>query len=87
MNEDVYVSPNVWKIYTVSYMYYTLIGTLTGIAFGLVVSLLFPQEKDVDPKLLTPFIRKFMYPKYLAKEKLKKVKIEEYKPVSQDTKL
>lgn len=87
MNEDVYMSPNVWKIYAVSYMYYSLIGSLTGIAVGLVVSLLFPEEQDIDPKLLTPFIRKLMYPKYMLKENLNKVNIEEYNLVSQDNKL
>lgn len=84
MNKDVYVSPNVWKIYTISYMYYTSLGTIIGIAVGLAVSLIFPQEQDIDPKLLTPFIRNFMYPKYMTKEKLDTVKTEEYKPVSQD---
>lgn len=61
MNEDVYVSPNVWKIYTISYMHYNTVGTLVGIVVGLLVSYLFPTDQKVDLKLLTPCIRKFMY--------------------------
>lgn len=64
MNEDVYVSPDVWKIYTVSYMHYSTIGTLVGLVVGLVVSWLFPSDQKIDPKLLTPCIRKIMYPDY-----------------------
>lgn len=62
MNEDVYVSPNVWKIYTVSYQHYSTIGTIIGITVGLIVSLMFPTKQNVDPKLLAPFVRKLMYP-------------------------
>lgn len=86
MNEDIYVSPNVWKIYTVSYQHYSTIGTLVGIAVGLIVSLLFPTKQNIDPKLLTPFIQRFMYPKYM--DKTNGIKTEDYKPVAQqDTKL
>lgn len=87
MNEDVYVSPNVWKIYTVSYMHYSTIGTVIGIVVGLAVSLLFPTGQSVDPKLLTSFIRKLMYPKYIVKQMTNGTNTEVYKPVSQDTKL
>lgn len=87
MNEDVYVSPNVWTIYTVSYFHYSTIGTLVGIVIGLAVSLLFPTDEPVDPKLLTPFIRKFMYPEYMVRSKSNGTNVDEYKPVSQDTKL
>ncbi|VVC39886.1 Sodium/solute symporter [Cinara cedri] len=61
MNEDVYVSPNVWKIHTVSYMHYNTVGTLVGIGVGLLVSYLFPTDQKVDLKLLAPCIRRFMY--------------------------
>lgn len=67
MNEDVYVSPNVWKIYTISYQHYSTIGTLIGITVGLFVSLMFPTKQNVDPKLLTPFVRELMYPKHKNK--------------------
>lgn len=90
MNEDVYVSRNVWKIYTISYLHYTTIGTVIGLAVGIIVSLLFPINKDIDPRLLTPFIRRFAYPKYMmtANEKSNnKSRLEEYCPVTQDTKL
>lgn len=66
MNEDVYVSPNVQKIFTISYAHYTTIGTVIGIVVGLAISLLFPTDQKIDPKLLTPFVRKFMYPDRMA---------------------
>lgn len=87
MNDDVYVSPNVSKIYTISYTHYTTIGTIVGLVVGLIVSLLFPTDKNVDPKLLTPFVRK-MYLKYNTRAKLTAaINADEYKPVSQSTKL
>jgi len=91
LNEDVYASPNVWTIYTVSYMHYSTIGTMVGIAVGLAVSLLFPTDDNVDPRLLTPCIRNFVYPKYMAKTvlngKTTHNKTDTYEPVSQETKL
>lgn len=92
LNEDVYAGPDVPTIYTISYMHYSTIGTLVGIAVGLAVSLLFPEEEqDVDPKLLTPFIRKFVYPKYMTETvkngRTNNNKTETYELVSQDTKL
>jgi hypothetical protein len=77
LNEDVFVSENVWKIYTVSYMHYSTIGTLVGIAVGLVVSLLSPTEQKLDPKLVTPFIRKFVYPSHSTSQNSKETNIEE----------
>lgn len=86
MNDDVYVNPNLPKIYTLSFMHYSTVGTLIGIAVGILVSLLFPVEQNIDPKLLTPCVRKFMYPKYMDNSKLE-TKAEEYKIVSQETTL
>lgn len=62
MNEDVYVAPDVWTVYTVSYMHYSTIGTVVGIAVGLAVSLLLPVRQDIDPRLLAPFVRHLIYP-------------------------
>lgn len=89
MNEDVYVSPNVMKIYTVSYMHYTTVGCLVGMAVGLVVSLLFPTDEQIDPKLLTPCVRRFVYPDYMVGSKNSNgtAKADDYTLVSQDTKL
>ncbi|XP_001948596.2 sodium-coupled monocarboxylate transporter 1 [Acyrthosiphon pisum] len=91
LNEDVYASPNVWKIYTVSYMHYSTIGTLVGIAVGLAVSLMFPTDENVDPRLLTPCIRNFVYPKYMTETvlngKTTHNKTDTYEAVSQETKL
>ncbi|VVC39884.1 Sodium/solute symporter [Cinara cedri] len=90
MNEDVYVSPNVWKMYTVSYLHYNTIGIVVGIFVGLAVSLLFPVDQNIDPKLLTPCIRNLVYPKYMMtsnRTSNNRSKQEEYSPVIQDTKL
>lgn len=88
MNDDVYVSPNVWKIYTVSYLHYTTIGTIVGIVVGLVVSFLFPTDEHVNLRLLSPCIRKFMYPEFVTTmENHSKHRNEEYRPVTRDTKL
>lgn len=82
MNEDVYVSPDVWTIYTISYMHYSTVGTFIGIAVGLVISLLFPTDQNVDPKLLTPFIRKLTCPEYKTKSnRLDGTKTEEHELV------
>ncbi|XP_050436170.1 sodium-coupled monocarboxylate transporter 1-like isoform X1 [Adelges cooleyi] len=90
MNDDVYVSPDVRKIFTLSYNHYSTLGTLIGVAVGLAVSLIFPTEQDYDPKLLTPCIRNFVFPKYMAQDKKPangKPAPEEYALVPQDTKL
>lgn len=76
MNEDVYASADLWKIYTVSYQHYPTVGFLVGIVVGVAVSLLFPMYQNVDPKLLTPCVRKFVNPKCTEKKKLDKT--EEY---------
>lgn len=91
LNEEVYASPNVPTIYTVSYMHYSTIGTVVGIAVGLAVSLLFPTDQNIDPRLLTPCIRNFVYPKYMAETVKNGVtchnKTDTYELVSQETKL
>lgn len=88
MNDDVYVSPNVMKIYTVSFMHYTTVGSVVGVAIGLIVSLLFPTDEEVDPKLLTPCVRRFMYPDYMIRSKNSNgTEAADYTLVSQDTKL
>jgi len=52
-------------------MWYTLIGVLTAIIIGLIVSFLTGANKpqDIDPRLLCPFIRRFI--SYEAKHKQK----------------
>lgn len=86
MNEDVYVGPSVWKLFTVSYLHNYTIGTFVGILVGVAVSLAFPTQQNVDPKLLSPCIRFLMGPKRKAADKLNESK-HEYEPVSQDTRL
>lgn len=96
MNEDVYVSPNVWKIHAISYMHYPTVGVIIGITIGLLISYLFPMDQKIDPKLLAPCIRKFVNPDYNLPERYNSTKKnerssntvmgEEYVSVSRDTK-
>lgn len=86
INDDMYASSNVWKIYTLSHYHYITLGVVVGIAVSLVVSLLFPVDQDINPKLLSPFIRKFAYPEYMSDSKLE-AKTREYELVPQETKL
>lgn len=49
-------------IYRMSYLWYCLIGTLVALIVGLIVSFMTKplNPKDVDPKLLAPFVRKMI---------------------------
>lgn len=81
LNKDVYAGPNVWKVYTVSYLYYNTIGTVVGVVVGLAVSTLSAATpRPVDPKLLAPFVRKFV-----SSEPAVDIKMAEYRPVPPDT--
>lgn len=53
---------DVFYLFRLSYLWYTLIGVLTAITVGLVVSFLTGANKpqDVDPRLLSPAIRRFI---------------------------
>ncbi|XP_034118320.1 sodium-coupled monocarboxylate transporter 1 [Drosophila albomicans] len=51
-----------FQLYRISYLYFTLFGALVTIVVALVVSLLL-RESDVDavdPRLLTPFVRRWL---------------------------
>lgn len=88
MNDEVYMSPNVWKIFAVSYMHYTTIGVFVCVAVGLIFSLLFPEDREVDPSLLTPCIRKLVRPNYtVGSNKPNDTMTDDYTLVSQDTRL
>lgn len=49
-------------IYRMSYLWYCLIGTFVALTVGLIVSFLTKplKPKDVDPKLLAPFVRRLI---------------------------
>lgn len=49
-------------IYRMSYLWYCLIGTSVALTVGLIVSFLTKplNPKDVDPKLLAPFVRRLL---------------------------
>nr|CAH7758366.1 unnamed protein product [Callosobruchus chinensis] len=60
------------SIYRISYLWYTLVGVTLAIFVGLIVSFLttLQNSSEVDPKLLAPFIRKFIKSrKYTQKSK------------------
>jgi hypothetical protein len=84
MNDDVYVSPNVWKMFTVSYMHYNTIGTGIGIVVGLIVSWLFPIDQNIDPKLLAPCMRKKITKQSTKMVEIYLTKSDDNSPVPQD---
>lgn len=51
----------LWALYRISYLWYTVIGTLVTLSIGLIVSIISSEDVDkLDPMLLAPFIRKFL---------------------------
>lgn len=63
-------SPNVEKsLHHVSFLYYTLIGSMVPTIIGYLSSVVMsftvglnPEEQNVDPQLLAPFIQKYYQP-------------------------
>lgn len=51
-----------FKIYNISYLYYTMVGALITITVALIVSFCmgFNGINRVDPKLLSPFVRRWL---------------------------
>ncbi|XP_050533671.1 sodium-coupled monocarboxylate transporter 1-like [Daktulosphaira vitifoliae] len=87
LNNDVYAAPDVWKIFTISYMHFSTLGPLIGIVVGLIISIIFPSDQQVDPKLLTPFVRRIVYPNHqIQKDKFNGIKSDEYILVPQNIK-
>ncbi|KAJ4443728.1 hypothetical protein ANN_05505 [Periplaneta americana] len=64
-------------MYRISYMWYTLIGVVTAITVGLVVSFLTQPNRpqDVNTDLLTPVIHRFL------PSKEKRIELQDYKQV------
>lgn len=65
-------SEEVFLLYRISYMWYTVLGVGSTLVVGLVVSFLTGARnpKEVDPMLLTPVIHRFL-PKKLPVEPVK----------------
>jgi len=78
---------DVFYLFRLSYLRYTLIGVLTAITVGLLVSFLTGANKpqDVDPRLLSPAIRRFI--SYEPKHKQKFVHGESHELRAAQTKL
>ena len=55
-------SEDVEKVYHISYLYYSLLGALIVVGASFILSFVFGFEDptEVDPKLLAPFLRKFI---------------------------
>ncbi|XP_001605100.1 sodium-coupled monocarboxylate transporter 1 [Nasonia vitripennis] len=50
-----------WAVYRLSYLWYTVAGTLVTMSIGLVVSIISSENIDkLDPALVAPFIRKYL---------------------------
>lgn len=53
---------DVFVLYRVSFMYYTLIGMAAVFIVGIIVSLLTepPNMRDMNPALFTPIVRRYV---------------------------
>ncbi|XP_046660284.1 sodium-coupled monocarboxylate transporter 1-like isoform X2 [Homalodisca vitripennis] len=62
VGSEVLADNTVPQVYQLSYNYYTVLGTLTGVAVAMVVSLLTqsPDITTMNPDLFTPFVHRFM---------------------------
>ncbi|XP_012265527.1 sodium-coupled monocarboxylate transporter 1-like [Athalia rosae] len=50
-----------WAFYRLSYLWYTMTGTIISLVIGCLVSLISSQDtKKLDPLLVAPFVRKFL---------------------------
>ncbi|XP_068084240.1 sodium-coupled monocarboxylate transporter 2 [Anabrus simplex] len=65
-----FIRDEPFALYRMSYLWYTALGTSTAIIVGLIVSFLTgPNDpKNVDPKLLTPVIHRFLPTKMRRRE-------------------
>lgn len=55
----------VFVLYRVSFMYYTMMGMIIVFVVGIIVSLLTesPDRENMDPVLFTPLLRKYVMKK------------------------
>lgn len=66
----------LWALYRISYLWYTVIGTLVTLSIGLIVSIISSEDIDkLDPMLLAPFIRKFLR----SNKNLQQIQVTNYK--------
>lgn len=71
-SSPVLADPSVSLLYQVSYMYYTILGTLVGLSVGVVVSLLTdkPDPCTLHPNLFYYRVHRFL-PKPTSKPEMK----------------
>lgn len=57
--QDVYRFSDIFPLYKMSYMWYTCFGAVFTIIVALLLSPVFGlnRAKDIDPSLITPFVR------------------------------
>ncbi|KAF7274688.1 hypothetical protein GWI33_012641 [Rhynchophorus ferrugineus] len=79
---DVTHTDEKYMIYRLSYLWYTLMGAFVAIFIGMLVSFMTkPNDpRDVDPKLLAPFIRKWIKPRQYQNELAANEIIYAYEP-------
>lgn len=67
---DVMHTDEEFMIYRLSYLWYTLMGTFVCIFVGMLVSFVTqPNDpRDIDPRLLAPFLRKWIKPREFLNE-------------------
>ncbi|XP_014234000.1 sodium-coupled monocarboxylate transporter 1-like [Trichogramma pretiosum] len=74
-----------WAVYRLSYLWYTVAGTIVTVGISLLVSLVSSQDsKKLDPALVAPFLRKYLMAQSLdADEPLKRIKVAKPKVTSE----
>ncbi|ENN71947.1 hypothetical protein YQE_11381, partial [Dendroctonus ponderosae] len=81
---DVLHTDEQFMIYRLSYLWYTLMGTLVAIIVGVTISFFSkPNDpRDVDPKLLAPFLRRWIKPRKYPNETMGDEIIYAYTPTT-----
>lgn len=55
------VGEEPWALYRLSYLWYTMTGTIVTISVGLIVTLITSEDVEkLDPMLVAPFVRKYL---------------------------
>lgn len=71
-------------LFQMSYMYYTVVGTLIGVSIGMIVSMVTdpPDLANMDRRLISPYMHRFLpEPPIIFMEELKLVEPVELEPV------
>jgi hypothetical protein len=76
----------VFILYRVSFMYYTLVGMAVVFIVGIIVSLLTdpPDLQQMNPALFTPIVRKYVERKIRSKDIKEPAEVERFDVTNQN---